>query len=43
MTKDELKLLRKLVSDLEWDRDRLSSSGKLTLKAITKLLSKLGE
>ena len=43
MRPEDLKLLKKLVSDLEWDRDRLSSSGRLTLQAITKLLSKLGE
>ena len=43
MSRATLKKLAKLVSDLFWDQDRMSQSGKETLNEIADLIDKEGE
>ena len=43
MDEEEVKKLIKLVRDLAWDWDRLSSSGQETMEKIVDILDKLEE
>ena len=40
--KSKLKVLIKLVDDLNWDYDRMSSSGQETMDKINQILEKIG-